>query len=115
MRWARLFAVAAILLPSSTLAPPQDQHPRHLLSPPTPLPMIQWKGTARCESSETTRCDLLFERVDGEVFPVAENDDLRQQIQDSEQTPTLLVTGQKTPKFLFWGNRLVVHSFKILD
>ncbi|MCB9253187.1 MAG: hypothetical protein H6617_00710 [Bdellovibrionaceae bacterium] len=69
----------------------------------------------KCEEPGAESCTLVFTREDGEIFPVADNASLLDRVIGSAGELAVRVKGKKTPKFLFWGNRLVVENFEVLD
>ena len=77
--------------------------------------MIQWRGTVRCEEPGAQSCTLVFTREDGEEFSVVDNALLLSRVTGAAGKLAVRVTGKKTPKFLFWGNLLVVENFDVLD
>ncbi len=78
---------------------------------------ITWVGTISDESfaHNEHRHNLRFTReTDGKTFDI-ESESLMTLHHDRERNFLVEITAIKTPKFLFWGNNLIVKDFKVLE
>lgn len=95
-----------------------DISPRHSMPPPPRLEIVEWQGSVACDDQPEPGepCDLRFTREpDGDEFSIAIPGKLAELEWGSGVSRRVRLRAKRTPKFLFWGNELVVIDFWMLD
>lgn len=81
--------------------------------------VISGEGIVRCNGGcygSSDGCSLQFVRSDdGKVFDLAKNPELiALHCQNHARDLKVSLSGEKTPRFLFWGDNLKVSNFQVL-
>ena len=80
---------------------------------------VRWVGTIQDDSSTHTtnhEHELTFKREsDGEIFDMDENKDLIKIHHDTEKVLKVEIEGEVIPRFLFWGGKLIVRNFTLIQ
>lgn len=108
--WALFFA-------SVTLAAGLDTPPSYNRTSAPELEVVDWKGHVTCDGKgdEGEVCPLRFTREDGEEFSIALPGRLASLTWSEGTRRHIRLRAKRTPKFLFWGNELVVMDYWIID
>lgn len=93
---------------------------RSVASAKTSAPeIVKWIGEISDSSSEhTTTHGHSLEFVNketGNSYDIVDSPELVKLHHESEKNYLVEIEAEKTPRFLFWGNNLIVKNFKVLD
>jgi len=82
-----------------------------------PLKIVKWVGTVRCRNGGEIKshCDLEFLKEGGDRYDIDESPHFVAAWYKTRHSRKVRIVAKKTPKFLFWGNVLIVQSFKFLE
>lgn len=80
---------------------------------------VVWTGTISDDpSSHNSNHDHLLKfkkRDDGQEYSVIDSPSLVAAHHEKNRVLLVEIEGEVTPRFLFWGNNLVVKNFKVID
>lgn len=80
--------------------------------------IVKWVGLIESDGGHTTRHDHDLEFVrksDGESFDVVDSPELEKVHCDKSKTLLVKIEAERTPRFLFWGDNLIVKKFEVLE
>lgn len=109
-----IFAPLVLSLNAQAFPGPHDS-----LATRAPKPeIVNWRGEISDPPEEHTTLHshhLRFkEEITGEVYDIVNSPELVKIHHETEKNYRLLIEGEITPRFLFWGGNLIVRNFKIL-
>lgn len=88
-------------------------------SKPQPPEIVKWIGEISDSASDHTTLhgySLKFTNNEtGKSYDIKDSPELVQIHHDNEKNYLIEIEAEKTPRFLFWGNNLIVKNFKVLN
>ncbi len=80
--------------------------------------VVSWVGFVEADGGHTTRHDHDLEFVrksDGESFDIVDSPELENVYCEKSKRLLVKIEAERTGRFLFWGDNLIVKKFEILE